>query len=199
MREDRRTARMREIEAVAYDLFAQHGFEGTSMLAVAKAAKASNETLYRWYGDKAGLFQSMVQANASDVREVLEAAIAERGTPMQVLERVAPALLAMLLGDRAILLNRAAASDPGGALGRLLAASGRDAVLPLIEAVLKDAVQAGALKAPDVGEIGPLLVHLLVGDRQIRRVIGTMAAPSDAEVQAMANSALAQFRALCAP
>lgn len=198
MRDDKRSARMREIEAVAHGLFVQQGFESTSMLAVAKAAKASNETLYRWYGDKSGLFESMVQANAAHVREVLEEAVGQGGAPMDVLARVAPALLGMVLGDRAIVLNRAAASDPSGGLGRLLARSGRDAVLPLISQVLERAVENGDLHAPAQGDLGTLFVHLLVGDQQIRRVIGTMATPTQAQVAEQADQALAQLRILCA-
>ena len=52
MRDDKKQQRRRQIEAAAYDLLVQYGYDGTSMLAVAKAAKASNETMYRWYGDK---------------------------------------------------------------------------------------------------------------------------------------------------
>ncbi|WP_237352646.1 TetR family transcriptional regulator [Rhizobium leguminosarum] len=44
------------------------------MLDIAKAAKASNETLYRWYGDKNGLFQTMVESNARATKTALDAA-----------------------------------------------------------------------------------------------------------------------------
>lgn len=198
MREEKRQARKAQIEAEAYALFDELGFEGTSMLAVAKRAKASNETMYRWYGDKHGLFESMVRSNAAQVRTQLAEVADVPAAPLERLEKVAPVLLGMLLGPRAITLNRAVATDPTGALGQLLAKGGREDVLPLIKDVLLQAVRQGDLQRPKDGEIGALFMHLLVGDQQIRRVIGTMAAPSQDEVTEKAKIALAQFTALCA-
>ena len=199
MRREKRDARMAEIEACAYRLFAETGFEGTSMLAIAKAAKASNETMYRWYGDKQGLFASMVRRNAADVGTALEAAARDQVPALDVLAEVAPALLGMLLGERAILLNRAAASDPSGELGRLLAESGRETVLPLISNVLEDAVAGGSLQPPPDGGLAPLFMRLLVGDQQVRRVIGVLPEPSTEEVARQASQAIAQLQRLCAP
>lgn len=197
MRDDKRLARMRQIETEAYALFEAQGFEGTSMLAVAKRAKASNETLYRWYGDKAGLFRSMVEGNAEVVRAALDRTRQAETAPLAQLRALAPVLLGMLLSERAILLNRAAASDPTGALGQALAQAGREAIMPIIETVLQAAAADGQLRQ-GAGQ-GALLVRLLVGDSQIRRVIGVLPVPSEAEVEKQAETAVAQFLTLCQP
>lgn len=199
MRTENRTARMREIEAVAYELLALHGYDGTSMLAVAKAAKASNETMYRWYGDKNGLFKNMVCANAQEVQDALSALNKSDVAPLDALARIAPVLLTMLLGDRAIVLNRAAASDPSGILGKAIAEGGRETVLPLLQKLMSRAINAGSLSPPAQGDIASLFMRLLVGDSQVRRVIGTMAAPSTRTVEAQARTAIAQLKTLCAP
>ena len=112
-----RQRREATIHAAAYALLAQHGYGGTSMLRIARAAQASNETLYRWYGDKDGLFTAMARENAADTRRLLENALECHDDPWEALVAVAPTFLRMILGDRAILLNRAAAADPTGALG----------------------------------------------------------------------------------
>lgn len=199
MRDDKRQARMREIEAVAYELLAEQGYDGTSMLAVAKRARASNETLYRWYGDKKGLFASMVRANADAVRASLDHVGSAGLSPLDRLHRLAPVLLGMLLGERAISLNRAAGADATGDLGRAIAEGGRESILPLLAGVMEEAVAAGEVVPPKEGDIAPLFMHLLVGDQQIRRVIGTLPAPGEAQVAAQARIAMAQFMALCAP
>ncbi|MEP5728723.1 MAG: TetR/AcrR family transcriptional regulator [Sulfitobacter sp.] len=199
MRSDKRNARKAEIEKVAYELFAKNGFEGTSMLAVAKGAKASNETMYRWYGDKKGLFESMVRGNAAEVRDVLEKAVVAQVGALAALQVVAPVLLGILLGEKAILLNRAAASDPTGALGALLSRGGREDVLPMIQSLLAQAKIEGEISVADGEDAGGLLMHLLVGDSQIRRVIGTMDVPKPDAIADQANRALAQFLAICAP
>nr|MEC9418796.1 TetR family transcriptional regulator [Pseudomonadota bacterium] len=54
MRAEARERRKAAIEAAAIELLLDQGYDNLSMLAVAKKAKASNETLYRWYGDKTG-------------------------------------------------------------------------------------------------------------------------------------------------
>lgn len=197
MREDRKQARMCQIEEAAYGLLTRLGYEGTTMLAVAKAAKASNETMYRWYGDKNGLFLAMVRANAMVVSEAIGTLAKEDVAPLQMLTQLAPVLLGLLTGERAIALNRAAASDASGALGGAIDAGGRSEVLPVLQQLMARAVAQGELRPPEQGELGPLFMHLLVGDRQIRRVIGTLPPPTPAEVQAQAAVAMAQFRGLC--
>lgn len=199
MRNEKRERRMREIETEAYALFTELGFEKTSMLAVAKRAKASNETLYRWYGDKNGLFESMVRANAAHVRDTLNKAARAGGRPLDTVTVVAGTLLKMLLSDRAIILNRAAARDSTGDLGRLLSQAGREDILPLIQEMLLRSVKAGAFGWPETGDMGTLFVNLLVGDQQIRRVIGVLDAPSSAEIDTQVARALAQLQVLCPP
>lgn len=174
----------------AYTLLAAHGYGGTSMLRVARAAQASNETLYRWYGNKDGLFRAMVEANAAETRALLQAALAGDGAPRTVLARLAPAFLRMLLGERAVLLNRAAAADPSGQLGAAIAAGGRDSVRPLIERLM---AHVGPGSGLDPATLTDWFLALLVGDRQIRRVIHTLPAPSDTEIAAQAEAALAAF------
>ena len=51
MRDDTKMKKQRQIEQAAYDLLEQQGYDGISMLKIARRAKASNETLYRCYGD----------------------------------------------------------------------------------------------------------------------------------------------------
>ncbi len=64
MRDENRRMRQQLIFAATYRLLAEKGYKGTSMLAVAKAAGASNETMYNWYGNKQGLLAAMIEDNA---------------------------------------------------------------------------------------------------------------------------------------
>ena len=100
MREDNKAQRREQIEAAAYDLLAEKGFQNMSMLAVSKSAKASNETLYRWYGDKIGLFKALIATNAERVATRLREALETSTQLDQALTEIGPVLLSMLLGDR---------------------------------------------------------------------------------------------------
>ena len=187
MRPENREKREAQIVEAAYGLLEEKGFDGVSMLGVAKAAKASNETLYRWYGDKQGLFMALVARNVAEFETRL--AQKSRGdTLAEQLAKFGPALLGMLLGPRAIALNRAAAADGTGALGKALALGGRDVVRPRLVALMAE------LDASEV--MADLYMTLLIGDLQIRRVTGALAPLSLADIQTRSDAELGQFMRL---
>ena len=195
MRDEARTQRKAQIEAAAYTLLAEKGFQNMSMLAVAKAAKASNETLYRWYGDKTGLFQALIESNADRVADRLKEQLSSATDPSDALTELGPLLLGMLLSDRAVALNQAAASDATGALGKVLAEQGRGKVFPLIVSLFEH-LRERRILAGDAGELASLYIDLLVGDLQIRRATGALdALPEDALVD-RAHKAKARLIAL---
>lgn len=145
MARSKRDIREEEIEAAAYRLLEERGFAGTGMQAIAQAAHASNETLYRWYGDKTGLYRALITRNARLIVEQIARARAEGHRGLAALERAGPVLLGAILSDRAIALNRAAAADRTGQLGPVLAEAGRSAVLPLLIEIVAEALVDGHL------------------------------------------------------
>lgn len=179
MRPENRAERERQIADAAYAVLAEKGFAGLSMLAVAKRAKASNETLYRWYGDKIGLFRALILRNADRVTLQLDDLPGRGSGGRMVLEPLGALLLDMLLSERAVALNRAAASDPSNALGQVLAEAGRGQVFPRLRAVFERLAEAGALRMAPEAAVA-LWVDLLVGDWQVRLVTGAMAPPDAA-------------------
>ncbi|MEM1079544.1 MAG: TetR/AcrR family transcriptional regulator [Pseudomonadota bacterium] len=197
MREDTKRLRKAEIEAAAFDLLEEKGFAGMSVLSVAQRAKASNGTLYQWYGNKVGLFEALVAGNARHIRESLELALSTEGRAWDALAAVGPDLLTALLSPRAIALNRAAAADPSGALGVALSEAGRGTIAPLIKHVITQAQGQRALaNGPQATEIAETYVTLLLGDLQIRVVAGHQAPPPPEALSLRAERALAQLRTL---
>ena len=192
MRDDKKQDKHEAITTAAYALLANKGYASASMLSIAKAAKASNETLYRWYGDKRGLFEAMARDNAQVIRLRLEQALSDDRDAMGALEQIAPLLLTMLLDDRAISLNRAAAADPSGELGAAISAGGRAEIVPLIHALIDklSCSEPNGLKATD------LFVTLLIGDLQIKRAIGALPPLSQEQITRRATDALISFRKL---
>ena len=108
MREEKRSIRQQQIETAAYKVLESKGYGGTSMLGIAKQARASNETLYNWYGDKQGLFQALVTRNADEVKQHLQDELETDNDALSILGTLGPKLLDLLTGDRAVALNRAA-------------------------------------------------------------------------------------------
>ena len=183
------------IEAAAYEILAEKGYKAASMLEIAKRAGASNQTLYKWYGNKQGLFRALVEGNAAAARTLLEKHLESGagGDPMEALKRLGPVLLTALMSERAIALNRAAAGDvhDTATLGPALAASGRDAIVPLIAELLARIGEAGALTIDDPADAAETYVGLLIGDLQVRRVTGAIAPPSKDAIEARSQRAVA--------
>lgn len=185
----RRTA----IEDAAFALLIEKGYKATSMLEVARRAGASNETLYKWYGNKQGLFAALVKANARDVAELLRTRLdGADADPLETLATVGPLLLDLVTGERAIALNRAAVGDvhDTATLGPALAELGREAVVPLIAELLGRARDMGLLAFDDAGEVAETYVALLIGDLQIRRATGAIGPLPDDAIRTRAMRAV---------
>jgi len=191
MKESRRADRRNQIEAAAQSVLIDRGYAGASMLEVAKRAKASNETLYRWYGDKSGLFASIVARNAAAGIAHLEKALRQDGPLDEKLARFGEALLRGILSDSAVELNRAAAADPTGDLGKTIATHGRDTVVPMLEKLLSSQPALGVFDS--AGDAAETFIFLLVGDMQARRAIGQLPEPDDATRRTIAQKATKRF------
>lgn len=195
MKPEARAKRHEKITEFAYGLLAEKGYRGMTMSALAKAAKASHETLYAWYGDKDGLIAQLVADNAEMVSGLLDEAMADDLPAIETLHRLAPLLLELLTGERAVALNRAAAADPTGQVGVLLSRFGRETVAPKIGAVIGRAVAEGTLDG-EVPDLTELFIQLVIGDLQIRRAIGVMPAPTPEDRAARAARAMERFMRL---
>lgn len=189
MRPENRQKRETQIIAAAYRVLESAGPSGLSMQAVAREAKASLETLYRWYGDKTGLYAALVAANAAEAEEALTRANETQATPEAALIALGAQLYDMVTGERAVALNRAAAADATGTLGEALTREGRGRVVPLVGR----AVARLDLPLP-TSEAAPLFIDLLLGDMQIRRATGVMSLPDPGTGQKRAVRAVAVLR-----
>ena len=190
MKSEHREARERQIFDAAYKLLEKKGYKATSMLAVAKAASASNETMYSWFGNKQGLVKAMVEANAESAMTALEKALAadrrSGDDALSALRKVGPAILTLVTGERAVALDRAAAAEAyhGGELGKLIAIHSRDTIAPMLEELIGRASAQGIFNPDiDVGEIVEIYIALLIGDAQIRRVTGAAPVPDPGKVE----------------
>ena len=187
MNEAKQSDRRLQIETAAYGLLALKGYKATSMLEVAKRAKASNETLYKWYGNKQGLFLSMVERNLSASRDLLTAAIDSGDSLIDILDNFGPQLLSIVTGQRSVVLDRAAAGDvhDTGLLGRTIVEGGRDKIIPLLAQV----INKSGPHPIDATEAAETYYDLLVADTQIRRVMGVLPILPEAEIAKRAERA----------
>jgi AcrR family transcriptional regulator len=199
--QQRRAARRDHILDTTLALLEQHGYEKTSMQKVAEAARTSKETLYAWFGDKAGLFEALVTREAHAMNQQLTAALDAGGSDIrETLTRFGTDVLELLLGPRSLTINRAAiaAAPTSPELGRILAAKGRETTRPLVQRFLIAEHDAGRLRIADPAEAFEILMGLLVRDTQVRRLFGAAPPLADDQRRRRADAAVDAFLRLYA-
>ena len=110
-REQNRLEKRARILDAALKVFAEHGYSGASMDAIAAAAEVTKPTLYQYFGGKDALFQAMMTAQ----RDLMRSAIAPDRAGDMVDQLVAfaqkPAPGALAVPQDAV--GRALIRDPG--------------------------------------------------------------------------------------
>ena len=182
MTPEAKSEREAQIAEAAYAVLAEKGFAGLSMLAVAKRAKASNETLYRWYGDKTGLLRALIARDAAELAEALDMLLMRGGDAAQTLDAVGACLLDKLLSARSVALIRAAAADSGDSLGIALKAAGQESLMPRLVPLFVRLKARGRVRSP-AAKAAELWIDVLLGDWVLRGVTGAMG-PPDASARA---------------
>ena len=187
--------RREEILTVALSVLAERGYRGASMREIAVRSQASKETLYAWFGNKRGLFEELVRWQAERVDAVITPNLERDDDPSVVLRSFALELQRLLLGERAVVINRAAISeaptDP--AFAKILATQGRGSVVPKLERYLEGQRERGRLDFEDAGKAIDTLIGLAIGDQQIRRLLGVLPMPEPEQIEARAEWAVKQF------
>jgi AcrR family transcriptional regulator len=191
-----RAERERDILQAALDELTDQGYEGVTMLDVANRAGASKETLYRWFGNKDGLFAELIKSNADRSAEQIRAALDGDADPRESLVGYAMGLLGLLTSEGSLALNRAAMTS--STLAAVLLAHGRHRIGPLVEDYLGRLGEAGELAIDDPAEAFQLLYGLVMRDTQIRVLLGEPA-PSPAELRSRATDAVDEFFVLRRP
>ncbi len=191
--------RREEILEVALSVLAERGYRGASMREIAVRSQASKETLYAWFGSKRGLFEELVRRQAERVDAVIAPNLERDGDePSEVLRGFALELQRLLLGERAVVINRAAiseaTSDP--TFAEVLATQGRGSVVPKLERYLEGQRERGRLRFEDTGKAIDTLIGLAIGDQQIRRLLGVLPMPGHEQMEARAERAADGFLAL---
>lgn len=157
-------------------------------------ARASKETLYAWFGSKPGLFEAVIRRNADAVRSVVGAHLDGDAPVADGLADFGRAL-GGLLGESAVAINRAAISEARTAPepARILSESGREATLLEFVRYFERCRSRGALAFDDADQVAEAFIGLLLGDAQLRRLLGVMPPPDGAELDGRANLATQVF------
>ncbi|GAP66560.1 transcriptional regulator [Mizugakiibacter sediminis] len=179
------------ILAAAKRLFILHGFEGTSMDAVAADAGVSKLTVYSHFGDKDSLFREAVRARCREMLPDEVYVVPTGGSIREALLQIARAHARLMTSPEVIGTWRAILSDcreGNPRMGQMLWEEGPARSQALLEQFLREAAAAGLLDLPDAHRGAVQFMALLKGDLQTRRLFGCVDCAESAEREALANA-----------
>jgi len=171
----RAQAKRKAILAAAQQRFIQHGFESTSMDAIAVAANVSKQTLYRYYQNKEALFIATMRQMVFE-HTVMTTFAELRNTPMESLPQLEHALVAWaqimlehtMRPDYVALVRILIAEIPRfPSLGSLFFSALPQEGGSIITALLESALAHGIISPVDIDAaihlfVGSLLMHIMV-------------------------------------
>lgn len=196
---EKQVRRRAQIEAAAFEVLAKVGYKQASMLQIAKQARASNETLYAWYGHKQGLFSSVISANAGAVESSLKELISANRPLEHILFDLGRLLLQLTATDKAIIINRAAVADVSetGLLAEAIETHARQGMIHLIEALMVKLEASGRFSFDEGAEAAAQdFFGLLIGELQIQQALGSVPALDLGAIEQRARRASELFARL---
>ncbi|MBK6885835.1 MAG: TetR/AcrR family transcriptional regulator [Tetrasphaera sp.] len=93
------TERREQLIAIGRTLFAERGYEGTSVEEIAARAEVSKPVVYEHFGGKEGLYAVVVDREIRTLTTAITDALASTGTARELIERAALALLDYVEGS----------------------------------------------------------------------------------------------------
>lgn len=196
------SAREEEILRAAFEVFADKGFHGATMLDVASRARASKATLYARYPSKEALFEALMAWDTRQGTEALDA-IVEDATlePLAALHRVAAQLLALMLQPQKLALFRIAVAEGArlSAVGRTYSAFTRDHGMACVRPIVARLLKQGLIDIEDRREFGHSFIGLLQGELFMRALLGTIPSPNREDIDRHARGAVTRLLRAYAP
>lgn len=176
-------------------LFAQQGFDGTSMDAVAKAATVSKLTVYSHFGDKDALFKAAVEAKCE---EQMPAAMFKvpAGTPIRdALLAIAYAFHGLVHSPESLSLHRMMIANAGqdAHLTDLFFEAGPRKTLADFEQFLRQAIAAQQLDIPEPSRAAQHFFCLLKGIGHLKLLCGCAKPVPRKEIAAHIDSVVDLF------
>jgi AcrR family transcriptional regulator len=188
-------ARRQHLIQVATGLFLSRGYEATSVEMIAQSAGASKATIYRQFGDKAGLFHAILDRIVESIWPQLGTVAVEGKSVREVLTAFGHLLLSPSILDHETvlllrLIYREAPRFPE--LAQIFGEAERTVIARVAEYLVLAALQ-GALRPADPIQTATQFIELVWGTLTRRLVIGTVAIPDEAERGGIVEAAVTLF------
>ena len=182
-------------------LFTVHGFEGTSMDAIAAAAGVSKLTVYSHFQDKERLFTAAVEGLCQEQMpaEIFHADL--KGPIRKQLVTIARAFFALITSNEALSVHRTivANATQSPRLGQLFWEAGPKKVQEAFEAFLHEEIAGGKLDIGDVHRAASQFFCLLKGEIHARLSCGCCEPVTTKEIDEHLSATVDMFLRAYAP
>ncbi len=183
-------------------LFPEHGFDGTSMDAIAAAAGVSKLTVYSHFKDKECLFTEAVRVKCTELMPPELFEIDLSGSLHEQLAVIARAFFALITSQESILLHRLLTSGAGSSskLAQMFWEAGPELIQGGFANFLRREVEAGQLVIADIPRAASQFFCLLKGELHARLLCGCCGGPfSPSEVDEHLQATVDMFVRAYAP
>jgi TetR/AcrR family transcriptional regulator, mexJK operon transcriptional repressor len=177
-----REEREEHILQVAGEIFLLFGFDGTSMDAVAEAARISKRTLYARYADKTALFNAIARDQINRWLVPIDEFQSEQGELRDTLLALARYLTTFALTPRSVSINRIIISEAQRRpeFGRLANEVGRRPAIHAIATILRR--HSAELRPIDPNMAAEQFMSLAIDNNQRLAFLGIRASPEQIEL-----------------
>ena len=175
--------------------FIAHGYNGTSMEAIAEAAPVSKPTLYNHFKSKQDLFAAVIECRCEALLGTLASVQTGLNDPVAGLRAIASAFIDLVYANEAIQLYRLIIAEQQHfpELGELIYRSGPVPVLRQMSSYLAELHARGILNIADLETSSHLFLDMLKGDQHFRCLLGLQSGLSDAEKRHLIDAAVSLF------
>ena len=175
-------------------LFPRHGFEGTSMDAVAAEAGVSKLTVYSHFGGKESLFIETIHCKCAGLLPPNVFDVDVHAPVRGQLLGVARAFFELMMSDGALGMHRTlvASSQHSPKLARLFWETGPVRIQASLAELLTKEVRAGQLDIPDTDRAAGQFFALLKGQHHSRMLFGC-GRPTPEQTEAHLNATVDMF------
>ena len=182
--------------AAARDLFYEHGFEGTSIDAVARAAHVSPKTIYARFGSKEGLFGACMRSRADEILASLRVPLSSGDDVRALLADFARRLLTVTSSVEALNIQRLVIGESARfpELGQEFMEAGPRRGIATLASFFVRATASGFMRVPDAAVAAEMFTGALLGV-PVRAALITHTRPSRTTIARRADDVVALFLA----
>jgi len=188
-------AKRREILRAATDVFLAQGYLAANMDEIAAGAAVSKATVYKHFGNKKALFESIIRARVDGLFSPLHIELSAGASVADVLTAFAREYVDLILEPSSLALYRVVIFEAGQnpEIGQNSYRVGGAVTVQRIADFLRLQVEAGNLAIDDPGTAAEQFIGSLTGHLQLRALLGVEANPLSTRRHAHIDAAVTAF------